>query len=710
VPDKDNSVGIVMLMYNRADVTLASLRSLIQAQTLASWEIFLLDNGSEPSESAAVRTQFEQWVRDGRIRGRFVRSGVNHGFPRGNNIGIRFFMRRDDISHICLLNNDVVVTDCWLDRLLEKQADAIGPVTNACGNEQTVPVPQYYPPAADVFPIANQWAQERYSVFRDYVKETDFLGFFCFLARIELFLQVGFLDERFGRGAYEDDDYCIRILARGYRMLIAREVFVYHWGTCSFLQIPLPKLERHLRKNRKMFERKYGRKWNDRLLLPVAGAWDDMVYMAGQSGQLHEQYAKLFASRSMDYLRHLLNGDGQPQRRGRFFRAIQSRCARVGKWWKTTRVGKVLQLLGVLIRKRPVLVLSRWYPSAQDLNDGYFQRVFLIDKVLEEHCRIYVRYEGAETIAGFWPRLSKKTFPAYEFVFRPRNPLHCLVAALLALTCGRIYVHSVLRFSDPLTRWLYRLSRVRIFDVHGVVPEEFQYHEDSAHAQEFGDFERWAFHRSSLIVVVTHAMAEHLSVKYVADKAPAYVCLTNLPPVQRCEIESNGHPRNGIIYCGGLHKWQQMPKMLEYVRREAGRQRFTFLVPHPAEVHRLYGQICPDAFPGTVTCVARHQVPAWYRQHAFGLALREKTVVNAVACPTKLVEYLQYGIVPIVDSPEIGDFLRHGYRYVELGQSLPDAAACAAMAQANRKVLRKLYYEFVCGVEQLRGVLWPGTR
>ena len=36
----------------------------------------------------------------------------------------------------------------------------------------------------------------------------------CDPERIELFLQVGFLDERFGQGAYEDDDYCIRILAR----------------------------------------------------------------------------------------------------------------------------------------------------------------------------------------------------------------------------------------------------------------------------------------------------------------------------------------------------------------------------------------------------------------------------------------------------------------------------------------------------------------
>ena len=36
---------------------------------------------------------------------------------------------------------------------------------------------------------------------------------------------------------------------------------------------------------------------------------------------------------------------------------------------------------------------------------------------------------------------------------------------------------------------------------------------------------------------------------------------------------------------------------------------------------------------------------------------REEILVNAVACPTKLVEYMYWGVVPVVITPNIGDFM-----------------------------------------------------
>lgn len=45
----------------------------------------------------------------------------------------------------------------------------------------------------------------------------------------------------------------------------------------------------------------------------------------------------------------------------------------------------------------------------------------------------------------------------------------------------------------------------------------------------------------------------------------------------------------------------------------------------------------------------------------YGFVLRDDIAVNNAACPTKLVEYMNYGSVPIVLSDIIGDFKEYGY-------------------------------------------------
>ena len=37
---------------------------------------------------------------------------------------------------------------------------------------------------------------------------------------------IGLFDEQFGLGCFEDDDYCLRALRAGYRLLIAHDSFV----------------------------------------------------------------------------------------------------------------------------------------------------------------------------------------------------------------------------------------------------------------------------------------------------------------------------------------------------------------------------------------------------------------------------------------------------------------------------------------------------
>jgi hypothetical protein len=74
--------------------------------------------------------------------------------------------------------------------------------------------------------------------------------------------RVGLLDESFGIGMFEDDDYSLRVKLQGYRLVSASDAFVHHFGQGSFGELaPTGDYERLFAKNRNYFEQKWGQPW-----------------------------------------------------------------------------------------------------------------------------------------------------------------------------------------------------------------------------------------------------------------------------------------------------------------------------------------------------------------------------------------------------------------------------------------------------------------
>jgi GT2 family glycosyltransferase len=94
--------------------------------------------------------------------------------------------------------------------------------------------------------------------------ELPMLGLFCAALRREVWDRIGPLDERFGIGLFEDDDYSLRLRRAGYRLVCRRDAFVHHWQRASFRADGEKAYRQLYRKNHRLFVEK----WAERGLHP----------------------------------------------------------------------------------------------------------------------------------------------------------------------------------------------------------------------------------------------------------------------------------------------------------------------------------------------------------------------------------------------------------------------------------------------------------
>src|SRR5207244_2758369 len=157
---------------------------------------------------------------------------------------------------LVLLNNDTIVPPGWLAGLRRHLADprvgVVGSVTNRIGNEAEIPVSYRTYGELLEFACARAAARARHAF------EIPMPAMFCLALRRDVLERVGPLDERFGVGLLEDDDYARRVRGAGYRLLCADDVLVHHFGQASFGRlVPTGEYAALLRENQLRFAEKW---------------------------------------------------------------------------------------------------------------------------------------------------------------------------------------------------------------------------------------------------------------------------------------------------------------------------------------------------------------------------------------------------------------------------------------------------------------------
>jgi FkbM family methyltransferase len=234
--------SIVILTHNQLPFTRRCLDS-IRRCTDEPHELIVVDNGSTDGTVEYLHSLAGVKV---------IVNAENRGFPAGCNQGIRAATGRQ----VLLLNNDTVVTTGWLDRLLralesDPRIGLVGPCSNFVSGGQRVAV-AYGDDLLGLEGFAWDWGKAHDGVRED----VDRLVGFCLLIRREAIDWVGLLDERFGVGCFEDDDYSRRAARAGYRLVIARDAFVHHFGGRTFLGAGVD-YDALMRTNRELYRKKW---------------------------------------------------------------------------------------------------------------------------------------------------------------------------------------------------------------------------------------------------------------------------------------------------------------------------------------------------------------------------------------------------------------------------------------------------------------------
>jgi GT2 family glycosyltransferase/glycosyltransferase involved in cell wall biosynthesis len=243
-------VSVVVVTYDNLAFTRACLASLDEHSHYSRLEIIVVDNASADGTGGFLA----EWVEAAAHR-KVLFNTVNRGFAAASNQGLA----AANGAYLVLLNNDTYVTPGWVGTLVkhfrrDKRLGLIGPVTNNIGNEARISI---------AYTSMGEMLQASARYTRRHIGQTFPLStaaFFCVMMSREVYVRTGPLDESFGRGFFEDDDYCRRIEQLKLRIVCARDVFIHHHLSASFDKLGDKERQALFDKNKSIYEAKWG-KW-----------------------------------------------------------------------------------------------------------------------------------------------------------------------------------------------------------------------------------------------------------------------------------------------------------------------------------------------------------------------------------------------------------------------------------------------------------------
>ena len=326
---------------------------------------------------------------------------------------------------------------------------------------------------------------------------------------------------------------------------------------------------------------------------------------------------------------------------------------------------QVDELLSSINVDKCVCVISPYYKELK--YDGYCKRIEQIDReVLNDFTMIYLDYTNLGNRLFSINQIDQKHI---VIKFNSFDEKHVEYIKRIIDSIKRVYIHSIhVLMPDILNYQLFDSifddNNKIVLDLHGAVPEELKEFDSDERAQLAKLIETISLNLSDKIICMSGAMVDYYAAEYSIE-------LNKLIPVSIIPIKQTYAPEAKkhddaltAVYAGGIQKWQNIDLIKESICLNKDRCKFKIFTHDSDALKQSWNDITCNNL--TIDTKNNDEIYLEYKDCDFGFLLRDDTIVNNVACPTKLMEYLAFGIIPILKNENIGNFKKLGLNFVSI--------------------------------------------
>jgi GT2 family glycosyltransferase len=227
---KEQIVDVIIPVYRGRIDTMQCIESVLNAVNETECALIIV-NDKSPDEDLTRELRELQQKEDLAL----IENEANLGFVATVNRAMELHPARD----VILLNSDTVVPSArWVDRLRRAAYSAgnIGTVTPFSDNAEILSFPlscteNTLPEGLPLAEVDTLFAERNAGMVVDLPTAVGF----CMYIKREALDETGYFDERrWGRGYGEENDFCLKAAALGWRHVAACDLFVRHVGGVSF--------------------------------------------------------------------------------------------------------------------------------------------------------------------------------------------------------------------------------------------------------------------------------------------------------------------------------------------------------------------------------------------------------------------------------------------------------------------------------------------
>jgi len=221
-------VSIILIGMNNKKLVNDCLNSLKEKTSYKNYNVIFADNGSTDGTIEMIKERFKEVD--------LIENGKNLGFAGGNNVGIKYALKKYDSDYYLLLNNDtIIIQKDWLENMVlvgEKISDA-----GVIGCKLIYPDKslQYYAInnknygyAKGEKPRLSKTEEKEEKKESNKIQEVNHVVGAAFMINKKLINKIGLLDPDYFPIYGEEIDYCDRARKNGFRRVYTPHATIVH--------------------------------------------------------------------------------------------------------------------------------------------------------------------------------------------------------------------------------------------------------------------------------------------------------------------------------------------------------------------------------------------------------------------------------------------------------------------------------------------------